>query len=335
MTRLLTIGCLVLSLSGLAQGQQSPPSDLAQLPAEIATLKWREIDLNAVGPLEYDRGLLLMNHVLDEIGPVRASEADLMSAYIEQQNLGGAFAAAAPPPPAKQLSYSDALKISIALLRGPMAKSSYATQLAGTSPEGLLGYKQMYEGTCQRRWGEVTEAVQQVNCMSAFLSKQGKIADYESWAKLESENRQLKYELAMAKQRANEHAAQAPKGAHAPPVNTQNTQLQQENVQLQQALASAQSQLQQQSSEISQQQQQASQQQSSQQQPAGQTVATPYYSGYGAFYAPAYYGAEAAWCHDAACAGAARNATDQRINSWHGAPSMSRPSIGHYEGGRR
>ncbi|HSZ59432.1 MAG TPA: hypothetical protein VK797_27560 [Tepidisphaeraceae bacterium] len=317
---------IVFCICVAATAQTQPPStalppDVAGLPEAIRTLPWQSIDLSTVSPLEYDRALLLMNHALDEIAPVRASEADLMSAYIQAQNLGAEFAKTPQPPSGIQLTYTDATKVAVALLRGPMANSSFASQLADTSEQGLAAYQQMYNSTCQRRWGEVTESTQQTRWMGTFLQRKGKMPDYESWAKLESENRQLKYQLAMEKKKAEE-ASEARQAAEDRAASAQQARLQQENLQLQQALASAQAQ-QQQSYQAG---QQAANQAAQQQQPQ----AAPYYTGYGV---PAYYGTGAAWCYDSAYANQARAQTEQRLSSYYGTPHPG--GYAHPAAGRR
>jgi hypothetical protein len=323
---------VVLSVGQFAGAQAPPPGplppELANIPQTIQTLPWQSIDLTTVQPLEYDRALLLMNHVLDQMAPVRASEADLMSAYIEAQNLGPDFAKTPKPPAGKQLTYTDATKIAVAMLRGPMANSTYASQLTDTSPDGLAAYQQMYESTCQRRWGEITESVQQVRWMGAYLQHNGKMQDYQAWAKLESENRQLKYQLAVQQKKAQEADA-ARQATEARAHQAQQTKLQEENLQLQQALAAAQAQ-QQQAYQAGQQSAQQAANSQAPQQPQGTPAYTPYYSGYGV---PVYYGAGAAWCYDSAYANQARAQTEQRLSNYYGTPHAG--ASGRPAGGRR
>jgi hypothetical protein len=333
------MGCALGAAGAVAQSPpaQSLPPDVASLPNEIKTLPWQSIDLNAITPLEHARALLLMNHVLDEIASVRTSEADLMSAYIQQQNLGSELAKTPPPPVTKQLTFTDSEKIAVALLRGPMATSSYARQFSDNSGDGVAAYVQMYEGTCQRRWSELDEARQQVRCMAAFLQKKGKLKDYEAWANTESQKRQQQYEQSMAQKRTTEEKVQAQRSADERKAAEQQAQFDSENQQLRQALAFSQRQQQMQAAQIQQQQQQTQQQQQQQaantQQPnypvtqpeapgliPGAEMPDPYYGGYYGYYPPTYYSSESAWCHDAAYQAEARAQTDQRISGWHGAP---------------
>jgi hypothetical protein len=301
---------------------------VANIKQSIQSLPWQDIDLSTVTPLERDRALLLMNHVLDEIAPVRASEAELMSQYIEAQNLGADFAKTPKPPAGKQLTYTDATKIAVAMLRGPMASSSYATQLTDCSPDGLAAYQQLYDSTCQRRWGEITESVEQTRWMGSFLQSKGKVQDYQAWAKVESQNRQLQYQLQMEKNAAAADAAQQAAQAQAAAE-----QQEQEKLQLQQALAAAQAQ--QQQANAQQQAYQAGQQQAQQQQssnrgnweinrrnpmpritPAGACQAIT---------APAPHG------YDSTYANRARAETEQRLSNFYGTPHTG----GFHGGGGR
>ncbi|HEY7087973.1 MAG TPA: hypothetical protein VH518_07780 [Tepidisphaeraceae bacterium] len=308
MQRTLCVLCLTAVFASVALAQSQTPPDLARLPEAIKTLPWKSIDLSTVKTLEYDRAILILNHVLDELGPMRASEADLMSTYIEQQNLGAELSASGPPP-TLPLTYTDGVKIAVAILRGPLANSSYAQQFAGAPESTLAGYRQMYDSTCQRRWAETAEATTQVRYMSALLQKKGKTKDYESWAKVESENRQLKYDQEMSQKKDAAAANQAQQAAARQEAAAQQAKLEQENRQLQEALASAQAQQQQ----TAQAQQQIDQQA---QQPVPEAGLPNTFNGW---YAPTYYGAGATWCHDAAYAGAARASTEARMATWHGA----------------
>jgi hypothetical protein len=322
------LGSIVICAASLAAAQAPPPGalppEVANIPQTIQSLPWQSVDLTTVPPLEYDRALLLMNHVLDQIAPVRASEADLMSGYIEAQNLGPDFAKTPKPPAGKQLTYTDATKIAVAMLRGPMATSTYASPLSDASPDGLAAYQQMYESTCQRRWGEVTESVQQVRWMGTYLQHAGKMQDYQSWAKVESENRQLKFQLAMEQKQAQEANA-ARQAAEARTTAVQQAKLQQENMQLQQALASAQAQQQQAYLAGQQSAQQATNSNAAQAQQQAQVAQpAPYYNtGYGV---PLYYGSGAAWCYDSAYANQARAQTEQRLSNYYGAHPGARPA---------
>jgi hypothetical protein len=327
-----------LGFSAAAQ-PQSPPPDLAKLPEEIRSLPWQSIDLSSVAPQEQDRALLLMNHVLGELSALRTSEADLMSNYIQEQNLGTQFAKSPPRPAATQLQYSDGLKIAVALLRGPMANSSYASEFTGASAEGLAAYQQMYDATCRRRWSELEEARAQLRGMSAFLGKLGKLKDYQTWAKSESQKRQQQYEQSMAQKQATEHAFQAQYAVDEKRAAAQQAQLDAANRQLQEALAAAHQQEQQQAAQLQQEAQQRAAQQAAQVQQQAANTQQPNYpltqpeapglipgaeepdGWYGGWYAPVYYPAGTSWYRDGAYAGAARTQIDQRVSGWHGAPA--------------
>jgi hypothetical protein len=330
---IITTLSLVLTAAAWAQ-TRTLPADLANLPEEIKTLKWQTIDPAALTPLEQSRALLLLDHALNELSANATSEADLMSTYIEKQNLGAQFASTPPPPAPKELSYDDAMKVSVALLRGPMNKSYYATELADASPGTLASYAQMYQRTCRRRWSEFDEARHQVRCMASFLGNNQKLQDYDGWATAESALRQKQFDAAKPGQ-----PAQAP---------TQTAALQQQNQQLRQALGAAEyQQAQTQQAAPAQQQTADAQQQSAQAQQAAYVSGVPVYGGiyggygaYGAAAAGAYAGANAAnnpntaaktaaagqyhaadstWNKNSSYSSAARSQTEDRMSSFHGA----------------
>jgi hypothetical protein len=329
--------CLSLG-AGVAQAQPAqPPPSLASLPKEIQNLNWQSVDLAALTPQQRCQALLLLNDKLASISAVVTSQADLMSQYIDQQKLGNQFAQQPPLPASKQLTFSDAMKVAVAMIRGPMSGSSYATAFAGSSPDTLAAYAQMYDATCQRRWLETAEARHQVRSMAGFLKKQGKLQDYEAWAGTEAAKRQQQYEQTMAQRRVTEQAVQSQHEKDQRIADAQQQRIEQENLQLQQALAAAQQQQRATAAQMQQQQQQqaaqAQQQAANTQQPnypltqpeapgliPGAEIPEPAYYG-GAYYGygtPTYYGTNSAWAYDVAAEGAARAKTENRISGWHG-----------------
>jgi len=345
--------CALIMLAGSTLFAQQPagklPPDLEALPTEIKTLKWQQIDPATLSTLDRCRSLLLMNHVLDELVDNATAEADLMSSYIEKKNLGSQFANTPPPPQAPHLSYDDAQKVAAALLKGPMSASYYATELGDVSETGLASYEQLYSRTCARRWSELDEARAQVSAMSSFLGNSNRLPDYEAWAIAEASLRQQQYE-----KKVGPAAAQKQSNAEIQALQKQNQMLQQalgaaeyqqrsaaqQTAQAQQAAAQAQ----QAATQAQQQASQSQQQTSQQQQPAGYVVPTYGAYGYGAYggygygygaaagayaanehnaasyAAGAYHGANSAWTHEAGYSGQARAQTEQRMNSFHGAP---------------
>jgi hypothetical protein len=332
MFRMLIIAITVhlYALGASAQSQQLPP-DLEGLPAEIKSLKWKTIDIAGLSTLDHCRALLLLNHSLDELAVNATSEADLMSTYIEKQNLGSQFANTPPPPAAAQLSYDDVQKIAVALLRGPMSQSFYATELGDVSATGLASYAQLYERTCQRRWSELDEARTQVNAMASFLGNGQKLQDYEGWAIAEAALRQKQYE-----QRVAANPAQAQNAAAQQKTDAQMQALERQNQQLQQALGMAHYQQQAQSQQVAQAQQaaaqaqqqagQAQQQANQWQQPQGYVVPSAY--GYGAYGGYGYgYGTAGA-----AAAGAYAGATAANANERSNVSPAAAAAAGQYHG---
>jgi hypothetical protein len=363
MYRIVILSCVFQAFVAGAFAQSPPqrlPADLQTLPDELKNLKWQTIDMGSVPTLEHCRALLLMNHTLDELSANATAEADLLSTYIEKQNLGSQFANTPPPPPPPLLTYPDAEKISVALLRGPMSSSYYATELGAASPGGLAAYAETYERTCQRRWAEFDEGRHLVRSMTSFLGNNQKLPDYEAWATAEVALRQKQYEQRPG---ATPPAGQMPAGQ-----GQSNAQLAQQNQQVNQALAVAEAQ------QVSQAPMQAApgqpqaapaQQQQQQLQTggcAGGYVAAPVYAGYGGYgaygatpsqaaaagaYAGAtaannsnsnktnvspaaaaaagqYHGANSTYNHDSAYNSAARSQTEQRMNNFHGTGTAGR-----------
>jgi len=309
MFRRLLISIILLALVPTGWAQTKLPPQLAGLPDEIRNLKWQSIDMSAVQPLERCRALLLMNDTLDAVSANVTAEADLMSAYLEKNNLGNQFASTPPPkapPVSRALSYADAEKISVALLRGPMHGSHYATDLSDLSASTLQSYQEIYARTCARRWSEFDESRHLVRCMSAFLGKTRKLEDYDSWAIAETARR----ELAAQQQReaSGAKSAEAQRNAEAQKTEGQLRQQQLELMQMQAALAAAHAQQQQSPPPAPASQQQQAQQASGNQTqtPGGQSavamnggyVVDDATSGYGVYDGYGFYGGYGGYGYD-------------------------------------
>jgi hypothetical protein len=349
MFRLLSVACVLMAFAtpGPAQTEtqtQKLPPALAGLPEEIRNLNWRSIDMTALQPVDRCRALLLMNNTLDELSANATAEADLMSGYLEKENLGAQFASTPPPPGAPPLGFTDAQKISVALLRGPMKDSHYARDLGDLSVGTLASYEQMYTRTCARQWSEFDESRHLVRCMSSFLGKARKLPDYDAWATAESARRELEAQQRAAAAATDQAAAKAQHAAGAgqkleAQVRRQQLELAQMNAALAAAHAQQQGQQQQQ-----QQQKQQPQQSASAQQPAGDQTTTPggqpaqavnggyvvdgssdgyEYGGYGGYgYAYDTYGVSTAGAAAAGAYAGARAANDAgRTGQYHGASS--------------
>jgi hypothetical protein len=334
---LLGFVAMISLCGGVARAEPAAPApsqmNLSDLPKEIAGLNWKTVDIAALTPQQRCQALLLLNDKLASIAAMATSQANLLSMYIDQQNLGADFAKQAPMNAMHQLTFTDAMKVAVALIQGPMSTSSYASAFSDSSPDTLAAYAQMYDATCQRRWMETAEARHQVRSMAAFLKGKGKLQEYETWAGAEAARRQQQYAQTMAQRRMTEEAVQNQRQKDQQVAAAQEQRIEQENLQLQQALALAQQQQRAQAPPMQQNAAQAQQQAANTQQPnypltqpeapgliPGAEIPEPAYYG-GAYYgygAPAYYGTNSAWAYDVKSEAAARAETENRISGWHG-----------------
>jgi hypothetical protein len=287
--------CGILVSGALAQSRPAP-DDLAAAREAIKTLQWRDVDPAQPSLLDRCRALLFLSHALGEIGAADASQADLLSEYLDQQQMGADFIASAPPPGPAPLTYSDGLKIALALLQGPLAQSSWTTELSDVPEHGLKAYEQLYTSTCQRKWAEVAEARQEIRRMSKFLKTAGKLQAFDAWVPSELERQQREHDAEMARRRAAQVAEDR--------AETQRAAEFREARQQEQTEAAA--------------QQMDAALQSAQQSQAPVSVSggdDDWYSGW-------YYGAisnikRRPWYRDPARVGQARARTEARVSNWH------------------
>ncbi len=185
----------------LAQ-QSMAKGNVAELRQSLRGLKWESVDYDALSALERCRALTLLDHALTEIGAVATAEADLMSQYLEQQDLGAEFASSQTAEAAPARTYEDGQKTAAALLQGPMAESRYATMYQGSDEADLKASLRLHESASRRKWSKSSEPVRNVRGMTAFLKSKDKYQSYLVWSKAESDRRQQQHEQTMAEKRA-------------------------------------------------------------------------------------------------------------------------------------
>lgn len=293
---------LILAALGqsAAMAQQKTPVDVAAIPDAVKSLKWQSIDLASLTPRERCQSLLLFNDTVSALNAQTTANADLMSAYIDSKDLGGDFMNQPPIDSSKVLSVTDAHKVAVALLRGPMAQSSYATELADVPDNQLAAYQQLYQSGSEAKWSSLVHNRLQMLAMSNYLKSSGKLEDFQAWVPGEMKRHADEFEAELAKRNAAAAARQDERKQQAQDQKQaqqqqQQAQEQQEQAtkQMQQALAAA------------------HQSQNPPSQPSSSNDSYPdYYYGAGA-----YIGA-AAWTRDAAYAGAAAARTDNRMVNW-------------------
>ncbi len=181
-----------------AQHKDANKQKLVEMRKTIEGLDWEKVDFTALSPLERCRALMLLNHALDELGSVALAEADLVGAFLEEQNLSDVYAAKPPEGTPLARNFDDARKIASALLQGPMSTSRYATELSGIDAHGLEAYERLYDKTCRGKWEDFTKSSRALRSMVTFLKTNGKLKEYMAWAPTETAHRQGAYEQTVA-----------------------------------------------------------------------------------------------------------------------------------------
>jgi len=220
MTRTISFVVILLSLSpALVVAQQSESPFNPQDP-EIQLLKkldWKGVDFNALEPRARCEALLALTKLLDVTGGKAAARADLLSTYLDQNQLGEEYAAdptalSEKPPP---LTYEDAKKLAGAFIKTPRGEEKFGDQLANATEPLLRNYQVLYDKTCARKWSEVIESRVYVKSMADFLQRSGKWEDYVKWSTEEAARRQQQYEADLKARRAAYVEAQEEKRAAA------------------------------------------------------------------------------------------------------------------------
>lgn len=219
------------------------------LPAEIRALPWKTMDFDGASALERCRALDLLNDALDEIRDELSADADLMSGYIDEKELGDAFVAHAGADGPAPLTYPEGQKVALAMLRGPMASSVYSTVLEGAGENELRAFANMNLSSTRWKWGEMADRRDRVREMFHFLKAQGKLEDYNAWVPGELERRAAEQKAAMdekkrvAAEKAKEQSEKAREAARERREQEERDELAKREraaAEMQQAMAAAQ-----------------------------------------------------------------------------------------------
>lgn len=229
---------LVLLAVGLAtsiSAAQAPPFDIATVRSEIKTLKWQDVNFASLPAINQCQALLLLNDFLDEVNAQVTGEADLLSKYIDINKLGEQFASQPPVSDPAPLTIGNAMQVSAAMLKGPMATSSYSTQLTGSPADVLTAYVSMYTSTCQRKWATMSDFRLRVRNMTAFLQAQKKLDAFHAWVPGEIQAQNQAHQAEVAARQAAAAAATEKRDAEYAKLEQQRFEQQQKQMQQQQA----------------------------------------------------------------------------------------------------
>ena len=213
---------VVVTLCGRAgaQAPTPPPTavgagpidrvDDAQLSA-LRQLDWKSADINALAPAEKCAALEALNHGLNRLGGKLDGRADLLIDYIDQNQLGAAYAAAKANPPAmKPITFEQMEQLAAAYIKSPQGAAAFGSNFADSSPSMLDRYATLYENSARREFADVMEGRFHVRSMGQFVQDVGRADDFRTWAAAEVQRRQAAYAAKQA-QIAQQQAAEAAK----------------------------------------------------------------------------------------------------------------------------
>jgi len=171
--------------------------------AMIKKLDWKSADFDALTPRQQCAALMAVNKGLSVIGAKADARLDLLTSYVDQNNLGPDFESArtdiASPP---QVSFADMEKLGAAYLLSPAGQAKLGTEFANTSDSTLSAYRNMYEKSAQREFAETVDSRLQVRDLALFLQSQGKLDEFRDWAIVERARRQAEFEQQQADAKA-------------------------------------------------------------------------------------------------------------------------------------
>jgi hypothetical protein len=172
--------------------------------AELRKLNWKAADFDKLDARAQCTGYFALNQGLMNLGTKADARLELLIDYIDEQNLGEAFATEkgldAKFAPA---TFDELKKVAAAYLQTGVGTSKFGKEFESTSDELLGRYLSLYEKTALREYDEGCESRLQVRLMGLFLERKGKLDEFKLWAAAERKRRQEEFE----KQRTEERAA--------------------------------------------------------------------------------------------------------------------------------
>lgn len=180
----------------------------------IGRLNWRTADFDGLGVREKAAALAALNEFLDAAGGKADARAELLVEYLDQRDLGTAYAADAEADDAgPTLSYDDARRIAAAFVRSPEGRERFGDEFTRSPPQDQQRYLELYERTTRRKFDDASEARAEVRLMARFLERRGQLDDFQRWSAAEADRRQREHDAHFAQLAAEQRQADAQRRA--------------------------------------------------------------------------------------------------------------------------
>jgi hypothetical protein len=190
------------------QASTTPVSPFDKDDPEIAlirSLDWKSANFDALDTMNKCLALMALNTGLTNMAAKADTRVDLLVDYLDQNNLGQAYASAKGTiPPPQNVTFEMMEKLAAAYAQTPAGQAKLANQLTGSSPEMLNMYLGLYDKSARRMFEETREARWEVRSMGLFLEQQGKLDDFKTWAIAEQKRRDDDLKRQEAEQLAKE-----------------------------------------------------------------------------------------------------------------------------------
>lgn len=209
--RVVSAVCLVSMISpvGLAdagdearKSRQEKVQELSDFRHQVQKLEWQKIQVDQLSKHDHCRALLLLNHALDEIGSAAIAEASLVDSFLEKRGVDREKNIALPKDKRLAKTMEDGVKISAALIQGPMSDSDYAREWADVDEDALSAYEHMYANTCSMKWQQFDKGRDALRLGIATIRASKLMDDYLAWVPAENARLQKEYEAEIARQKA-------------------------------------------------------------------------------------------------------------------------------------
>ena len=212
-----------------ATGAAAPPSspfDAADPEiAKIKQLDWKNANFDALDPKARTEALMALNRGLSMMGAKADSRVELLVDYIDEKDLGQAYASAKSSiPDPTPVTFEMMQKVAAAYVKTPQGSSKFVGQFDNASPDMLNRYLALYDKSARREFEETREARWQVRSMAVFLQEQGKLDDFKNWSVDAQKRRQEELDKAMADQKAAEAQARQERATAAAQQKQQEQQ---------------------------------------------------------------------------------------------------------------
>lgn len=171
----------------------------------VRKLKYDDIDMAKVDTKERVAAMMAMNRLLGTQSQKAERRLSYLNEYMQTNKLDADYIAyATPVPDVDLLTFDNAMKIAVAVVRTPDGAATFGEKVKSMEPGTLNNMAEWFDKECRARWYDVVFKRHQIAGLCRYLEGKGQFNDFVSWAlnKQAADEAQKQKDLAARQEKA-------------------------------------------------------------------------------------------------------------------------------------